>query len=78
MLRLEGANEEVLLAGFMQLRADVAQMQGSLSMLGCPPGIKRRIEVWGDAGDGLLLMRRVKERFDPQQTLNPGRFVGRI
>jgi glycolate oxidase FAD binding subunit len=78
MLRLEGANEEVLLAGFMQLRADVAQMQGSLSVLGCPPGIKRRIEVWGDAGDGLLLMRRVKERFDPQRTLNPGRFVGRI
>ncbi|MDZ4718014.1 MAG: FAD-binding oxidoreductase [Roseiflexaceae bacterium] len=78
MLRLVGANDEVLLAGIVQLRTDVASMQGSISILGCSPGIKRRIEVWGDVGDGLALMRRVKERFDPQRTLSPGRFVGRI
>lgn len=77
-LRLEGANEEALLAGFLRLRTDVAQLQGSLSLLGAPLDIKRRIDVWGDTGDGLLLMRRVKERFDPQRVLNPGRFVGGI
>jgi glycolate oxidase FAD binding subunit len=41
-----------------------------------PPGVKRAIDVWGDPGDALALMRRVKGRFDPQGTLSPGRFVG--
>jgi FAD/FMN-containing dehydrogenase len=35
-------------------------------------------DAWGDAGDGLPLMRAVKEQFDMLGTLNPGRFVGGI
>ena len=49
-------------------------------------------EVWGsfpggggsDTGNGggepeaLAVMRRLKEQFDPQRILNPGRFIGRI
>jgi glycolate oxidase FAD binding subunit len=40
--------------------------------------VKRRADVFGDAGDALPLMRRVKQRFDPANTLSPGRFVGGI
>jgi len=40
--------------------------------------VKRRADVFGDAGDALPLMRRVKQRFDPANTLAPGRFVGGI
>jgi glycolate oxidase FAD binding subunit len=35
------------------------------------------LDLWGPVG-GLALMRRVKENFDPQRLLAPGRFVGGI
>jgi FAD/FMN-containing dehydrogenase len=36
------------------------------------------IDAWGTPGDSLPLMRAVKQQFDAQRTLNPGRFVGGI
>jgi glycolate oxidase FAD binding subunit len=77
-LRLEGANDEVLLAALARLRDDIAGFGGSLAALGCPASLKPRIDVWGEQGDMLPLMRRVKQRFDPNGALNPGRFVGGI
>lgn len=40
--------------------------------------LKQRVEVWGTPGNSLVLMKRVKEQFDPAAILNPGRFVGGI
>jgi glycolate oxidase FAD binding subunit len=77
-LRLEGANDEALLAALVRLRADIAALGGWLSAMGCPAGIKSRLDVWGEEGDALPLMRRVKERFDPHGALSRGRFVGGI
>ena len=37
--------------------------------------MKERIDVWGLEGPQLDLMKRIKEQFDPNGTLNPGRFV---
>jgi glycolate oxidase FAD binding subunit len=77
-LRLEGANDEALLAALVRLRGDIAVQGGSLSAMGCPAGIKSRLDVWGEESDALALMRRVKERFDPSGALSRGRFVGGI
>jgi len=35
-------------------------------------------DVFGEAPEGLALMQALKQRFDPQGVLNPGRFVGGI
>jgi glycolate oxidase FAD binding subunit len=59
------------------LRAEIERNGGSLAALRQSEG-RPRIETWGDPGDALPLMRTLKQRFDPNGTLNPGRFVGGI
>jgi glycolate oxidase FAD binding subunit len=51
---------------------------GSLVVERARPGVKDGLDVWGDAGPGLALMRGVKAAFDPAGTLAPGRFVGGV
>jgi glycolate oxidase FAD binding subunit len=34
------------------------------------------MDVWGETPAGFEIMRRLKERFDPDGILSPGRFVG--
>jgi glycolate oxidase FAD binding subunit len=51
---------------------------GSVVVQEAPLSIKERLDVWGSAGDYLGLTRRVKEKFDPGYTMNPGRFLGGI
>ena len=49
---------------------------GSLVVLEAPPDVKGTVDVWGSVGNTLPLMQGLKEQFDPQRILNPGRFVG--
>jgi glycolate oxidase FAD binding subunit len=51
---------------------------GSLVLVKGSPELKRAVDVWGPPGDAIGLMRRVKERFDPDRRLAPDRFVGGI
>jgi glycolate oxidase FAD binding subunit len=59
-------------------REALAARGGSLVVVKAPPHLKRAVDVWGPPGDAIGLMRRVKERFDPDRRLSPGRFVGGI
>jgi glycolate oxidase FAD binding subunit len=59
-------------------RERLAARGGSLVVVKAPPELKRAVDAWGPAGDALGLMRRVKERFDPDRRMSPGRFVGGI
>jgi glycolate oxidase FAD binding subunit len=61
-----------------EAREGLAARGGSLVVVKAPPHLKRAVDVWGPAGDALGLMRRVKERFDPERRMSPGRFVGGI
>jgi FAD/FMN-containing dehydrogenase len=42
----------------------------------CPTVLKRRISLWGEAREDFVLMQRVKQIFDPQGVLAPGRYCG--
>jgi len=75
--RLEG-NEQGLRTALLTLRDELAKMDGTLVVLGCPVAVKRGLDAWGPPSDAQPLMVRVKQRFDPDGTLNPGRFVGGI
>ncbi len=43
-----------------------------------PVELKRAVNVWGEARPDFELMRRVKQIFDPENVLSPGRFAGGI
>ena len=61
-----------------ETREGLAARGGSLVVVKAPLHLKRQVDAWGPAGDALGLMRRVKERFDPERRMSPGRFVGGI
>jgi glycolate oxidase FAD binding subunit len=60
-----------------QLRDTCAYTGGSVVILDAPNEVKTAMDVWGPV-NGLELMHRVKEQFDPDRRLAPGRFVGGI
>jgi glycolate dehydrogenase FAD-binding subunit len=65
-------------AAIREARERLAARGGSLTVVKAPPELKQAVDVWGPPGDAIGLMRRVKERFDPDRRLGPGRFVGGI
>jgi glycolate oxidase FAD binding subunit len=61
-----------------QLRSRLKASGGSVIALRIPESIRAGLDVWGCDSNALALMREIKRRFDPNRTLNPGRFVGNI
>ena len=41
-----------------------------------PLGVKKLVDVWGPAGLDFEIMRRIKDLFDPNEVMSPGRFLG--
>jgi glycolate oxidase FAD binding subunit len=81
-VRLEG-DESALRATLLALREELAgtgetKPGGTIVALGCPLAVKRGLDVWGPASDAQPVMVRIKQRFDPDGTLSPGRFLGGI
>jgi glycolate oxidase FAD binding subunit len=74
-VRLPEADDGALVAAVEDLRAALAPRP--CVVLDAPEGVRRKADVWGEPG-ALSLMRRVKDRFDPRGTCNPGIFVGGI
>lgn len=77
-VRLDAASQPPLMNALRALRGEVDRLQGTVTVSQCPVEMKRDVDVWGTLRDALPLMQRIKEKFDPGHTLNPGRFVGGI
>ncbi len=74
-----GSNQTKLAAArFAQLRSKAAQHKGHVVLVDAPADLKRNLDIWGPTPAAFFLMRRIKQQFDPQRLMNPGRFVGRL
>jgi glycolate oxidase FAD binding subunit len=59
-------------------RVRIALAGGQITLLHVPLSLKRAVDVWGPVGPQMDLMHRVKNTFDPDSVMSPGRFVGGI
>jgi glycolate oxidase FAD binding subunit len=64
----------------LDIRREVGALgaNSSLVVQRCPTPLKRAFDVWGDPGSSIGLMRALKAKLDPRNTLNPGRYIGGI
>ena len=58
-----------------EMRLGCQQNYGFLTILDAPQAVKQKIDVWGYSGNALKTMQALKSQFDPQNILNPGRFI---
>lgn len=64
------------LAGLIERwRGLLNAVRGSVVIERGPADLKNRVDAWGYRYKDLKLMRRIKNRLDPLEILNPGRFV---
>jgi len=71
------ASDDAVADAVPELRTAVAAYDGSVVVLHAPPAVKGRLDVWGPV-PAIGVMRRIKDRFDPEHRMAPGRFVGGI
>ena len=72
-----GTSVEAVVATVDRLRATCRRHGGAAVVLHAPAPVKQAVDLWGPV-PALDLMRRVKDQFDPDHRLSPGRFVGGI
>jgi glycolate oxidase FAD binding subunit len=74
---------EIPLAGISTDQRDellnpLEAVASSVAILDAPPTWKAGRDVWGTTPETLDLMQALKNEFDPQRVINPGRFAGSI
>ena len=73
-----GHDPEADLRLVTSLRQATASLRGRLVVEAAPAALKEHLDVWGEPGLDFRVMRGLKEQFDPQGILSPGRFLGRL
>jgi glycolate oxidase FAD binding subunit len=68
-------SDETSVRFIQEQRAHIQQLGGTLFVERASTSVRREVGAWGEAGTGERLMKAIKEKFDPQGILNPGRFV---
>ena len=74
-LTLPGGDGAEAVAGIEELRRQLHPFP--CVVLDAAPPVREKVDVWGEP-QAASLMRRVRERFDPQGVCNPGIFVAGI
>ena len=58
------------------VRSEVAPHGGHLAVIASERAFRERVDPWGPPGDAFRVMRSLKQQFDPNGILNPGRGPG--
>jgi glycolate oxidase FAD binding subunit len=61
---------------FAQLTALAQTRRGHAVIFRASSDVKSSVDVWGPAPPSFPLMAKLKQQFDPNAILNPGRFIG--
>ncbi len=72
------SGDEDVLEAVRECRRIARRHDGTAVVEICRPYVKTQMDVWGEEPGSMEIMRRLKERFDPQRLLNRGRFLGRL
>ncbi len=75
---LEFAANKTALARLSEIESLARERRGHAVVFAAPAALKTAINIWGPAPANLSLMRDIKRQFDPDELLNPGRFLGGI
>lgn len=70
-LQLENVDNQII----SDLRSYCQQHYGFLTVLDAPKAFKQQVDLWGYSGNALKTMQAIKSQFDPQNILNPNRFL---
>jgi hypothetical protein len=76
-VRWTGGTTDTFAHGVDDLRAAARVFEATVVVESAPPDVKRRLDVWGtDPTDATTeVARSLRDAFDPNRTLNPGRFL---
>ena len=79
-LRAEGERQDpaTVAAVLAEWRAAARANGGHAALVWAPLPVKAALPVWDDAGATARIMQRIKAQLDPENVLNPGRFVAGI
>ncbi|NEP46006.1 MAG: FAD-binding oxidoreductase, partial [Okeania sp. SIO2H7] len=70
--------DSLSLDGIRKMRSHCETNGGFLTLLAAPQQWKQHLkpsELWGYSGNGLTIMDKLKQQFDPDAHLSPGRFL---
>lgn len=65
-----------VLEALASARAAAVAAGGALLVDAAPSALRAEFDAWGPLPSAFPIMRELKQRFDPERRLNPGRFVG--
>lgn len=76
-VRWTGGDDDAVRRAVVDLRGAARMFDAPVVVEAAPPAVKRRLDVWGtDASNAAhALASELRRAFDPNRTLNPGRFL---
>ncbi|MBI3089442.1 MAG: FAD-binding oxidoreductase [Candidatus Tectomicrobia bacterium] len=74
----EAERLEEAAASVRRARQRAVAQGGCLILERAEPAFKQHCETWGEVGGALPIMRALKQQYDPNGVMNPGRFAGGI